>query len=94
MAGIIGQLTANARKRKDAKTVNSDKCMYHLQEFDRHGFDPSTHNKYVRHRQRMEAEIDRSQAEYLENCELGSVCFYATYIYYYKHIYFLGISSR
>ena len=66
MAGIIGQLTANARKRKDAKTVNSDKCMYHLQEFDRHGFDPSTHNKYVRHRERMEAEIDRSQSEYLE----------------------------
>ena len=54
MAGIIGQLTANARARSSRK-VRSDKCTYNIPEFDRGGFVPILHNSYVRNRTRMEA---------------------------------------
>ena len=74
MAGIIGQLTAAARKRKDAKTINSDKCMYTIPEFDPHGFDPMVHNSYVRNRARMEAEMEQNQTEYADVCKLEAVC--------------------
>ena len=56
MAGIIGQLTANARRRKDAKRLRSDKCMYNIPEFDRNGFSPVIHNNYVKNRARMEGK--------------------------------------
>ena len=62
MAGIIGQLTANARKRKDAKRIRSDKCMYNIHEFDRNGFSPVIHNKYVKNRVRLEGQkVDEEQ---------------------------------
>ena len=63
MAGIIGQLTANARKRKDTKPVKSDKSMYSIPEFDRNGFNPSIHNNYVRNRERREAKMDLNPSE-------------------------------
>jgi hypothetical protein len=62
MAGIIGQLTANARRRKDTKRIRSDKCMYNIPEFDRNGFSPDIHNNYVKNRVRLEGKkIDEEQ---------------------------------
>ena len=62
MAGIIGQLTANARRRKDTKRIRSDKCMYNIPEFDRNGFSPVIHNNYVKNRVRMEGQkVDEEQ---------------------------------
>ena len=65
MAGIIGQLTANARKRKDAKRIRSDKCMYNIHEFDRNGFSPVIHNKYVKNRVRLEGQKVNQEQEAL-----------------------------
>ena len=73
MAGIIGQLTAAARKRKDAKIINSDKCMYTIPEFDPNGFDPLVHNSYVRNRARMEVEMEQNLTEYEDGCKLEAV---------------------
>ena len=58
MAGIIGQLTANARKRKDAKVIESDKCVYWLPEFEQFGFNPVLHNNYVRNKTIQETQLD------------------------------------
>ena len=58
MAGIIGQLTASARRRNDANKINSDKCMYHLPAFDQNGFNPLVHNSYARNRARLLAGMD------------------------------------
>ena len=74
MAGIIGQLTAAARKRKDAKIINSDKCMYTIPEFDPNGFDPLVHNSYVSNRARMEEEMELNQTDYGDVCKLEAVC--------------------
>ena len=63
MAGIIGQLTANARRRKGVRRIHSDKCMYSIPEFDRNGFNPQVHNSFVRNRRRMEAENMDSEEE-------------------------------
>ena len=73
MAGIIGQLTANARKRKDTKIVASDKCMYYIPEFHSTGFNPSLHNKYLRNRTRIQAENEQNQAEILDICDFELV---------------------
>ena len=73
MAGIIGQLTANARKRKDTKIVASDKCMYYIPEFQSTGFNPYLHNKYLRNRARIQAENEQNQAEFLDFCEFELV---------------------
>ena len=73
MAGIIGQLTANARKRKDTKIVASDKCMYYIPEFQSTGFNPYLHNKYLRNRARIQAENEQNQAEFLDICEFELV---------------------
>ena len=59
MAGIIGSMTAQARLRRGRKEVLSDKCVYELQPFDTHGFDPKVHNKYVWRRD--ESGLERQQ---------------------------------
>ena len=61
MAGIIGQITAQARVRRARKKVLSDKCTYHLQPYSSHGFDPRLHNNYVR--TRIRNNIRRKQEE-------------------------------
>ena len=61
MAGIIGQITAQARVRRARKKVLSDKCTYQLQPFGSHGFDPRLHNNYVR--TRIRNTIKRKQEE-------------------------------
>ena len=61
MAGIIGQITAQARVRRARKKILSDKCTYLLQPFATHGFDPKLHNNYVR--TRIRNNIRRKQDE-------------------------------
>ena len=68
MAGIIGQLTANARARSSRK-VRSDKCTYNIPEFDRGGFVPILHNSYVRNRTRMEARKEVKVLKVQESME-------------------------
>ena len=63
MAGIIGQLTANARRRNDVKRIRSDKCMYNIPEFDRNGFNPVIHNNYVKNRVRLEGQKVEEEKE-------------------------------
>ena len=48
MAGIIGQITAQARVRRLKKRISADKCNYILPPFSSTGFQPSLHNNYVR----------------------------------------------
>jgi hypothetical protein len=76
MAGIIGQLTANARKRKDAKTISSDKSTYHIPEFNPNGFNPMVHNSYVRNHARIAAQMDNNNVEYMEVCKVERVLEY------------------
>ena len=59
MAGIIGQLTANARARSSRK-VRSDKCTYN---------NPILHNSYVRNRTRMEARKEVKVLKVQESME-------------------------
>ena len=47
MAGLIAQLTAAARKRKNKKDIGTNKCMYSLEPFDRNGFKKEVHNEYL-----------------------------------------------
>ena len=47
MAGLIAQLTAAARKRKQKKDIGTNKCMYSLPPFDRNGFKAEVHNEYL-----------------------------------------------
>ena len=47
MAGIIGNMTAQARLRRGRKEITSGKCVYTLDPFPQHGFRPELHNKYV-----------------------------------------------
>ena len=63
MAGIIGQLTANARKIRNTKKIRSDKCMYQIPEFSRTGFVPLDHNRYLRNRTRVLAMRETEQEE-------------------------------
>ena len=48
MAGIIGQITAQARVRRLKKKISADKCNYILPAFSSTGFQPGLHNNYVR----------------------------------------------
>ena len=64
MAGVIGNMTAKvepfllhsisiylscqARNKKRRVDLSSDKSVYILDPFDKFGFNPETHNKYVR----------------------------------------------
>ena len=48
MAGIIGNMTAQARLRRGRKEITSSKCVYTLDPFPDHGFRPELHNNYVR----------------------------------------------
>ena len=48
MAGIIGQITAQARVRRLKKKISADKCNYILPPFSSRGFQPGLHNNYVR----------------------------------------------
>ena len=47
MAGLIAQLTAAARKRKNKKDIGTNKCTYSLEPFDRNGFKADVHNEYL-----------------------------------------------
>ena len=53
MAGIIAQLTRAARIRRDRRTYSTSKCMYSLEPFRPHGFDPMLDNKFMLRRQKM-----------------------------------------
>ena len=57
MAGIIGNMTAQARLRRGRKEVLSDKCVYELEPFAVNGFNPRIHNKYVKTRFRNGMEV-------------------------------------
>ena len=50
MAGIIGNMTAQARLRRGRKEITSSKCVYTLDPFPEHGFRPELHNMYMRAR--------------------------------------------
>ena len=69
MAGIVGQLTVNARNRKNRKKFQSDKCMYNIQEFDRNGYDPMIHNRYVRNIAMVEVEKEMQDTVKLDEGE-------------------------
>ena len=56
MAGIIGQITAQARVRRLKKRISADKCNYILPPFSSTGFQPSLHNNYVRNQIRNTKE--------------------------------------
>ena len=47
MAGIIGNMTAQARLRRGRKEVESNKCVYTLHPFSSAGFRPERDNKYL-----------------------------------------------
>ena len=47
MAGIIGNMTAQARLRRGRKEVISNKSVYHLQPFSPGGFRPERDNKFL-----------------------------------------------
>ena len=57
MAGIIGQLTAHARKRKGISTVDIEKSAYILPPFHSYGYRPSVDNKYVVNRPRVQLTL-------------------------------------
>jgi hypothetical protein len=57
MAGIIGSMTAQARLRRGRNEVLSDKCIYELEPFAVHGFDPKIHNKHVWRRDTSGMEV-------------------------------------
>ena len=64
MAGIIGNMTAQARLRRGRKEITSGKCVYTLDPFPELGFRPEVHNKYVRLRASLDrADTGQSQAE-------------------------------
>ena len=71
MAGIIGNMTAQARLRRGRKEITSCKCVYTLDPFPQHGFRPELHNKYVRVRARLASgDSGQSQAQEQSNTEL------------------------
>ena len=57
MAGIIGQLTAHARKRRGINTVDIEKSAYILPPFHSYGYRPSVDNKYVVNRPRVQLTL-------------------------------------
>ena len=58
MAGIIGNMTAQARLRRGRKEITSSKCVYTLDPFPEHGFRPELHNMYMRVRARRDIKED------------------------------------
>ena len=67
MAGIIGSMTAQARLRRGRKEVLSDKCVYELEPFAAHGFNPKIHNKYVSRRHTTGLDVKQKiKKEYFE----------------------------
>ena len=56
MAGIIGQLTANARKRRGTSTIVIEKCAYILPPFHSYGYSPGVDNVYVVCRAKVQIE--------------------------------------
>ena len=58
MAGIIGNMTAQARLRRGRKEITSSKCVYTLEPFPEHGFRPELHNMYVRVRASRDIKED------------------------------------
>ena len=72
MAGIIGNMTAQARLRRGRKEIPSCKCVYTLDPFPQHGFRPELHNKYVTVRARLEdmGDSGQSQAQEQSNTEV------------------------
>ena len=63
MAGIIGNMTAQARMRRFRKDILSDKCVYKLEPFSASGFNPEIDNKYIETRIRNRTEIKRKVEE-------------------------------
>ena len=63
MAGIIGNMTAQARMRRFRKDILSDKCVYKLAPFSASGFNPEIDNKYIETRIRNRTEIKRKLEE-------------------------------
>ena len=68
MAGIIGNMTAQARLRRGRKEITSGKCVYTLDPFPELGFRPEVHNKYVRLRASLaRADTGQNQAQEQSN---------------------------
>ena len=68
MAGIIGNMTAQARLRRGRKEITSGKCVYTLDPFPELGFRPEVHNKYVRLRDSLaRADTGQNQAQEQSN---------------------------
>lgn len=68
MAGIIGNMTAQARLRRGRKEITSGKCVYTLDPFTELGFRPEVHNKYVRLRASLaRADTGQNQAQEQSN---------------------------
>ena len=63
MAGIIGNMTAQARLRRGRKEILSDKCVYELKPFAEFGFDADKHNKFIETRIRNKTEVKRKLEE-------------------------------
>ena len=63
MAGIIGNMTAQARLRRGRKEITSSKCVYTLEPFPMHGFRPELHNMYMRVRARRDIKEDQIPEE-------------------------------
>ena len=65
MAGIIGNMTAQKRLRRERKEILSNKCVYQLKPFSTFGFKPELHNTYVAacHRKRMKEENNEKETE-------------------------------
>ena len=63
MAGIIGNMTAQKRARRDRKDILSNKCVYELQPFSSYGFHSDKHNKYIEARVRYRAKCKKKAEE-------------------------------
>ena len=69
MAGVIGQLTANARKRRRENVIDSSKCVYVLPYFHPHGFAPKSDNQFAIRRARydIKVQIEISDINFIQN---------------------------
>ena len=76
MAGVIAQLTANARKRHKESVIDSGKSVYILPHFHQYGFRPSFDNLFIIRRSRQN-QIEFYETKLLEDFHLeNQVCIF------------------
>ena len=68
MAGVIAQLTANARKRCRENIIDSTKCVYILPHFHQYGFRPNFDNIFIVRRARHDIinQIELRDTKFIE----------------------------